>query len=74
MTAQLMRIACNQFCAVSRPLARSSQIFASVPSVPRGFKLQKFWPAFGRAIGGPWEEGGPSQTPPLSSDPPFPPF
>ena len=29
-------------------------------SVPRGFKLEFFWPA----VGGPWEEGGPSQPPP----------
>ena len=30
------------------------QNFASVPSVPRGFRFKKFWP---------WEEGVPSQTP-----------
>ena len=38
-----------------------SQNFASVPSVPRGFKLEKF---LGWITGGPWEEGGPSQPPP----------
>ena len=42
----------------------SSQIFASAPLVPRGFRLQNFRPAFGRDHRGPWEEGGPSQPPP----------
>ena len=52
-------------------LEADSQNFASAPSVPRGFKLQKFRPAFGDHRG-PWEEGGPSQTPltPLSDPPP----
>ena len=35
-----------------------SQNFASAPSVPRGFKLQN-----AGSMGGPWEEGGPSQPP-----------
>ena len=51
-----------------------SQTFASAPSVPRGFTLQKFWPAFGGdhrgTLGG---VGGPSQTPPPLSDLPSPP-
>ena len=38
-----------------------SHNFASVPLLPRGLKLQ----SFRGTIGGPWEEGGPSQ-PPLS--------
>ena len=48
--------------------------FASAPSVPRGFKLQKFWPApSAGTIGGP-SGGGGSQpnppSPPSVSDPP----
>ena len=48
------------------------QNFASAPSVPRGFTLQTFGPPSAGALGGPWEEGGPSQNPlPSPSDPPF---
>ena len=56
-----------------------SQRFASAPSVPRGFTLQNFRPAFGadhrRALGGLSQPPPPLQTPPLfrpppSSDPP----
>ena len=48
-----------------------SQHFASAPSVPRGFKLQEFWPAFTGTIGGPSEEGGgvPAKPPPLPRHP-----
>ena len=51
-----------------------SQNFASAPSVPRGFASNFLgWPSAG-TIGGPWEEGGPSQTPlPLQTPPPPPP-
>ena len=48
-----------------------SQNSASAPSVPRGFTLQMFGPPLAGTIGGPWEEGGPSQTPlpPLQTRP-----
>ena len=52
-----------------------SQNFASAPSVPRGFTLQKFSTRLRRGtIGGPWEEGGipASPPPPPPSDPPPP--
>ena len=53
-----------------------SQNFASAPSVPRGFKLKTFGPPSAGTIGGPWEEGGPSQIsllpPPLPPSPPPP--
>ena len=47
-----------------------SQNFASAPSVPRGFKLKKFWPAFGGHHTGTLGGGGfPAKTP----SPPSPP-
>ena len=49
-----------------------SQNLTSAPSMPRGFKLQNFCPPLVGTIGGPWEEGGPSQTPPPSDPPPLP--
>ena len=52
-------------------LEADSQFFALAPSVPRGFKLQTFRPTFGGDHRGPWEEGGPSQTP-LPFRPPSP--
>ena len=49
-----------------------SQNFASPPSAPRGFKLEIFGPPSAGTIGGPKEEGGPSQNPqaPLLQTPP----
>ena len=52
------------------------QNFASAPLVPRGFRLTDFRPSSAGTIGGPWEEGGPSQPPPpppSGSNPPIPP-
>ena len=51
-----------------------SQNFAAVPSVPRGFALEKFWPAFG---GDHKRRGVPATPPPplpLSRSPPPPPL
>ena len=50
-----------------------SQSFASAPSVPRGFTLQNFWPAFGGDHRGTLGGGGvPTKppSPPPPSDPP----
>ena len=50
-----------------------SQNFASAPSVPRGFNLRNFWPAFGREHRGTSGGGGsqptPFRHPPLPSPP-----
>ena len=52
-----------------------SQTFASAPSVPRGFTLQNFRPAFGGDHRGtPGGGGGPSQTPLQTPPPSGPPF
>ena len=53
-----------------------SQNFASAPSVSRGLSFKIFGPPSAGTIGGPKEEGDPSQTPPPPpqtppSDPPF---
>ena len=50
-----------------------SQNFALAPSVPRGLKLESCGPPSVGTIGGPKEEGCPSQHPPPPSDPPSPP-
>ena len=51
-----------------------SQSFASVPSVPRGFTLQKFRPAFGgdhrRTLGGGGVPAKPPKHPPFRPPPP----
>ena len=54
-------------------LEADSQSFVAAPSVPRGFRLQKFRPAFGGTIEGPWEEGGSQPTPPPPSNTSLPP-
>ena len=46
-----------------------SQNFASPPSVPRGFKLKKCWPAFGRDYRGTLGGGGSQPNPPPPSLP-----
>ena len=47
-----------------------SQHFASAPSVPRGFKLQNFGPAFGGDHRGTLGRGGVPAKPPLQPPPP----
>ena len=49
-----------------------SQNFASAPSVPRGFELTNFWPAFGGEHRGTLGGGGVPVNPPPPSDPPPP--